>query len=83
MDQTYSYKDVDMLLASQTIAANFTAHKTAITAVRSSWADPFISNFSTSVDAAIQKYLGLDPETQNFFAVPPLKTIIIGIQITL
>jgi len=30
----------------------------------------------------ITKYKGADPETQNMFVLPPLKTIVIGIQIT-
>lgn len=30
----------------------------------------------------ITKYKGADPETQNMFVLPPLKTIVMGIQIT-
>ncbi|MGY3211924.1 SusC/RagA family TonB-linked outer membrane protein [Mucilaginibacter sp. HD30] len=31
----------------------------------------------------ITNYLGNDPETQNFFGVPPLKTVVLGLQLTL
>jgi len=30
----------------------------------------------------ITKYVGLDPETQNMYVLPPLKTIVAGIQLT-
>ncbi|QHT65614.1 hypothetical protein GXP67_02510 [Rhodocytophaga rosea] len=62
--RTYSYKDVTMLVACQTIAENFKAHKEEIIAVRSVWADPFISTFETRINKAITSYLGLDPKQE-------------------
>lgn len=59
--RTYSYKDVDMLLACQTVAENFKAHQSEIVALRSAWADPFIADYQTRLNNAIQTYLGLDP----------------------
>lgn len=60
----YSYKDVVMLVACQTIAENFKAHKEEIIAARSVWADPFISNFEARLNKAITTYLGLDPRQE-------------------
>lgn len=60
--RNYNHRDVDMLIASKTLAENFIAHKKEIIAHRSNWADPFIADFQTRVDNAISKYLGLDPK---------------------
>lgn len=62
--RTYSYKDVTMLVACQTIVENFKAHKEEIIAVRSVWADPFISTFETRISKAITNYLGVDPRQE-------------------
>jgi hypothetical protein len=62
--RSYSYKDVTMLVACQTIAENFKAHKEEIIAVRSVWADPFISMFETRTNKAITSYLGVDPKQE-------------------
>jgi hypothetical protein len=62
--RTYSYKDVTMLVACQTIVENFKAHKEEIIAVRSVWADSFISTFETRINKAITNYLGLDPKQE-------------------
>jgi len=62
--RAYSYKDVTMLVACQTIAENFKAHKEEIIAIRSIWADPFISTFETRINKAITSYLGLDPRQE-------------------
>jgi hypothetical protein len=60
----YSYKDVTMLVACQTIVENFKAHRDEIIAVRSVWTDPFISTFETRINKAISNYLGLDPKQE-------------------
>lgn len=58
--RSYSYKDVDMLLACQMVAENFKAHKAEIIARRATWADPFIATFEARIKAATEQYLGLD-----------------------
>lgn len=61
-ERNYSYKDVEMLVSAKTLCDNFKAHKTAIVAIRATWADPFIANLQTRIDTAISTYLGLDPK---------------------
>ncbi len=58
--RSYSYKDVDMLLACQMVAESFKAHKADIIAQRATWADPFIAGFEARIKAATEQYLGLD-----------------------
>ncbi len=60
----YSYKDVVMLVACQTVIENFKTHKEEIIAARTIWADPFISNFETRLNKATTTYLGLDPRQE-------------------
>ena len=64
-----------MLIAARTLCDNFENHKTEITAVRAIWADPFIGDFRTRINAAINTYLGSDPKKDLRLATQALKDI--------
>ena len=68
-ERRYSYKDVDMLIACRTLCDNFEDHKTEITDVRANWADPFIGDFRTRINDAINTYLGSDPKKDLRLAI--------------
>lgn len=67
-ERTYSYKDVDMLTASQTMVKHFKQHQADIEAMRATWADPFITDLEAKINNAISTYLGLDPKKDQRLA---------------
>ena len=74
-ERKYSMKDVDMLMAARTLCKNFEDHKADIVAMRSVWADPYISGLKTRINDAISNYLGQDPKKDLRIATQNLKTI--------
>jgi len=56
----YKVKDVEMLLASKTIATNLTEHLDELSMARSNWTDKYAAALEMRIDEAIEKYLGLD-----------------------
>lgn len=56
----YSCSDVDMLSVSATIAEHAIEHKPFLISKRSSWADPYFSDFSARINAAFSNHLGID-----------------------
>jgi len=70
--RSYSYKDVDMLLACQMVAESFKVHKAQIIAQRATWADPFIAGFEARIKAATEGYLGLDAKKDQKTATQTL-----------
>ena len=63
MERKFSYKAVDMLIGSRVVCENFKTYKTELTAVNSTWADPFIDDLETRVNTAINKHLGIDTKS--------------------
>lgn len=58
--RNYNYKDVEMLLASKTIATNFTENLAELSMARTTWNDKYAAALEAKIDEAIEKYLGLD-----------------------
>ncbi|UOB18995.1 hypothetical protein [Abyssalbus ytuae] len=56
----YTYKDVDMLLASKTIVENLVKNLTGLSVVRSTWTTEYTTTLAERIDEAIENYLGLD-----------------------
>lgn len=60
----YSYKDVDMLMASKTVAESFGANLSELSTVHSNWTKTYADNLNIRIDAAIESYLGIDPKKE-------------------
>ena len=60
----YNYKDVDMLLASQTITQRLSENLTDLSVVRITWTSDYVTELSTKIDDAIENYLGLDKKKE-------------------
>lgn len=58
--RNYSCKDVDMLLASKTIAESFRANISELSAIRTTWTDQYALELITRIDSAISVTLGTD-----------------------
>ena len=74
-NKTYSYKDVDMLLASKTIVESFKSNLAELSLARSSWNEEYVNNLSTKIDYAIEKHLGLDKKKELRNATVNLSSI--------
>jgi hypothetical protein len=59
-NRNYSYKDVDMLMASKTIAESFKANLSELSATRTDWKEQYSNDLLTKIDDAIENYLGVD-----------------------
>ena len=62
--RSYSTKDVDMVIAAETIINSAIANKTYLQTKRSTWADPFFQNIKTQINTAVQTHLGVDNAQQ-------------------
>ena len=71
----YPYKNVVMLTASRTVCENFNTVKAELTAVKSNWADPFITGFSDRITNALATLLGLDKKKAQRDATTALREI--------
>lgn len=58
--RNYSYKDVDMLLTSKTIAGNFKSNITELSAVRNDWTEQYATDLVSRIDQTIETHLGID-----------------------
>jgi hypothetical protein len=56
----YSTKDIDMLLAIDTIIDSAIANKVFLQTKRSTWADPYFQNTKKKINDIIQRHLGVD-----------------------
>lgn len=74
-NRNYSFSDVDMLMGSKTVAENFIANLSELSAVRTDWTESFASNLLTKIDNTIEKYLGIDPKKALRNATSNLGTI--------
>ena len=58
--RNYSCKDVDMLMASQTVAYSFKANIGELSVVRTDWTASYADDLVVRIDTTLQKYLGID-----------------------
>lgn len=56
----YKYKDVVMLMAAKTILQSMLANLGELSAARSNWTEAYVTALILKIDAAIEKFLGLD-----------------------
>jgi gas vesicle protein len=59
-NRNYSYKDVDMLLTSKTIAGNFKSNIAESSAVRNDWTEEYATNLVSRIGQTIETHLGID-----------------------
>ena len=59
-NRNYSYKDVDMLLTSKTIAGNLKSNISELSAVRNDWTVEYATNLVLRIDQTIETHLGVD-----------------------
>lgn len=71
----YSCKDVDMLMASKTIAENLLANQAKLASKRSSWTRDYAIGLSARIDQIIETYLGLDKKKDQRDATAFLNSI--------
>jgi len=56
----FSYKVVEMLIGARALCDIFGENREPLVAARSTWVDPFIDNYRTCIDTAMEQYLGHD-----------------------
>lgn len=61
-NRNYSYSDIDMCLASQTIAKSFSANLAELAVYRTTWTPEYAADLELRIDANIETYLGIDPK---------------------
>ena len=74
-NRNYSYKDVDMLLTSKTIAGNFKSNIAELSAVRSDWTEEYATNLVSRIDQTIETHLGIDAKKELRDATSGLSAI--------
>ncbi|OYU79333.1 MAG: hypothetical protein CFE23_14605 [Flavobacterium sp. BFFFF1] len=62
--RNYNVKDVNLMIAADTIVSHAINHKEFLQSKRAVWADPFFEDFQTRINNAIQTYLGADNAAQ-------------------
>lgn len=76
-NRNYSCKDVDMLLASKTIAESFRANISELSAISTVWTEPYALDLLARIDNAAGNYLGTNAKKDLRVATAAL----VGIQI--
>jgi len=71
----YSYKDVDMLMASKTISKSLSANLAELAITRSTWTEAYATDLSARIDLVIEKFLGLDKKKEQRDATAYLNSI--------
>ena len=74
-NRNYSYKDVDMLLTSKTIAGNFNSNISELSAVRNDWTVEYATNLVLRIDQTIETHLGIDAKKDLRTATSGLSSI--------
>lgn len=74
-NRNYSFKDVDMLLASKTIIETFKLNLAELSLARSNWNEEFANQLAVKIDDAIENYLGLDKKKELRNATANLSSI--------
>jgi len=59
-NRNYSYKDVDMLTATQIVAENFRTNITELSTVRSDWTEAYATDLVGRINQTIETHLGID-----------------------
>ena len=63
-NRNYSYSDVNMIMASKIIAANFKAGLSELSTLRTNWTNEYADDLAGRIDQAIENYLGLDAKKE-------------------
>ncbi|MBN1183532.1 MAG: hypothetical protein JXB49_14680 [Bacteroidales bacterium] len=63
-NRNYSYQDVDMLMASKTIAESFKANISDLSTTRTDWTEQYANDLISGIDSAIESHLGIDIKKQ-------------------
>ena len=74
-ERIYNTKDVDMLLAIETIIDSAIANKAFLQSKRSNWADPYFQNIKTQINTIVQDNLGVDSAKELRQATMAVKAI--------
>lgn len=74
-NRNYSYKDVDMLMASKTIAESFRANIAELSATRTVWTEQYANELIARIDTGIGNCLGVDAKKDLRGATAALVTI--------
>ncbi len=63
-NRNYNYSDVDMALASKTIAGSFKTNLSELSTVRTNWTPEYADDLAGRIDDAIENHLGIDPKKE-------------------
>jgi hypothetical protein len=74
-NRNYTYKDVDMLMASKTIAESFRANIAELSAIRTVWTEQYANDLAARIDKAIGNCLGIDAKKELRGATAALVSI--------
>lgn len=59
-NRSYNCKDVEMLMASKTIAESFKTNISELSTTRTDWTEQYANDLGNKIDDAIESYLGID-----------------------
>jgi len=74
-NRNYSCKDVDMLMASKTIAESFKTNISELSTTRTDWTEQYATDLITRIDNAIETHLGIDAKKDLRNATATLASI--------
>jgi len=74
-NRTYSCKDVDMLMASKTIAESFKTNISELSTTRTDWTEQYATGLITRIDNSIETHLGIDAKKDLRNATTTLASI--------
>ncbi|MGD9992319.1 MAG: hypothetical protein AB7S69_03375 [Salinivirgaceae bacterium] len=79
-NRSYSYKDIDMLMVSKTIAESFKANIAELSVTRTDWTETYATGLISRIDNAIESHLGIDAFKDLRSATTNLKAVQISAQ---
>lgn len=74
-NRNYNCKDVDMLMASKTIAESFKTNISELSTTRTDWSEQYANSLIARIDQAIETHLGVDAKKDLRNASATLATI--------
>src|SRR3989304_6809525 len=74
-NRNYSCKDVDMLMASKTIAESFKTNISELSTTRTDWTEQYATGLITRIDNSIETHLGIDAKKDLRNATTTLASI--------
>ncbi|MBN1187356.1 MAG: hypothetical protein JXB49_34085 [Bacteroidales bacterium] len=74
-NRNYSCKDVDMFMASKTIAESFKTNISELSTTRTDWTEQYATGLITRIDNAIETHLGIDAKKDLRNATSTLASI--------